>query len=280
MTELAVISPSQASRSQTERVAREWIVQFAELYSVNLADRGPRFVELWVSALVDLRPEALEAACRKAMQVCKFFPVPAEVRGLIEKAQAGAFELKAEEAWRKALRFSTELWHPDTGVMRFRDPRSGEYRQPELPPAIREALSAAGGCAYLFNCSREELPWARKRFIERFTTIHETSKVQHLLDGESKRVFADILRAATPKLLATAPSAEPAPNPPSRADVRDVLNRVSKPTHEELLAKLRRVQEEMAQVDSIGQAAAHDYMRKHGIAVAPSATSPTEVPAL
>ena len=80
MNALAVTSPSLVSHSQTERVAREWVVKFAELYAVSLADRGPRFVELWASAVADLSPDMLDAACRKAMQTCKFFPMPAEVR--------------------------------------------------------------------------------------------------------------------------------------------------------------------------------------------------------
>src|SRR5260370_42187706 len=82
--------------TQTEQLARKWAVTFAELFCVSLADRGPRFVDLWVSALTDLAPETVEATCRRTMQTCKFFPTPAEIRAHIGRAEETATQGAAE----------------------------------------------------------------------------------------------------------------------------------------------------------------------------------------
>ena len=74
--------------SKTEQPARKWIVILAEFYRTDLTERGPRYVELWVGALSDVEASSLELACRKAMQLYKFFPTPAEIRDALQIARS------------------------------------------------------------------------------------------------------------------------------------------------------------------------------------------------
>ena len=62
---------------------------------------------------------------------------------------------EAQQEWEKALDYSTNHWHPDVGV---------SSHAPQLSPVAWNALNVAGGLSHLFNCSRDELQWARKRF--------------------------------------------------------------------------------------------------------------------
>lgn len=229
---------SRERSSPTERLARQWVLQFAELYSVGLADRGPRFVELWVSALLDLAPDTLEAACRRAMQTCKFFPTAAEIRAHIEGANAKGFELEAEEEWRKALNVATQFFQPDIGLYR---------NAPELSQATWHALKVAGGLEHLQSCKREELQWARRRFLADYMLIHETCQVEHLLsNGEAKRILAEVTGPAKPKPKQLTPL-EPEGNLPPRAEVRTVLDRIAEiPSEEEWERRKRREKEKIA----------------------------------
>jgi hypothetical protein len=213
--------PSRERSSRTENVARQWVLQFAELYSASLAERGPRFVELWVSAFLDLAPDALEAACRRAMQTCKFFPTPAEIRTHIENANGNGAALEIEEAWSRALDWVQQYFHPDLGVTRG---------APELPAAIQHAMRAAGGMRWLDSCPASELQWAKKRFVEDFTRIHETQQSEHLLTRpEARRILSDLTTAEPKRQIHSGPAAEkPLPaEKPSREEVRGVLSRVT-----------------------------------------------------
>ena len=122
MPGLAAIS---LRRDSTDRVAREWAVALAELFSVSLTERGPRFVDLWVSALVDLEPHILDAACRRSMQTCKFYPMPAELRRLAEQIDAEEFFTDPERSMERiARRFG--LRAPQIAVSGETEPRGKE----------------------------------------------------------------------------------------------------------------------------------------------------------
>jgi hypothetical protein len=183
---IALVPTSQQQlHCQTERLAREWVVTFAELYSVNLADRGPRSVNLWVSALVDLEPAVLDAACKRAMQRCKFFPTPAEVRAGIKSAAENATKRAAEIAWQSVLDLRRLHWNPDL-------PDTLSHELARLPEQTRQAARAAG--VFRDFESVEDLHvWAKKRFIESFVTWAELEQDQFLLlDGELKRLLAGV----------------------------------------------------------------------------------------
>ncbi|MBZ5701005.1 MAG: hypothetical protein LAN84_04090 [Acidobacteriia bacterium] len=145
-----------------------------------------------MSALADLEPDVLDAACRRAMQTCKFFPAPAEIRAQIETAQQGAFE----DEWQALLDYCCEWVHPD---IRF----SGT---PSLPAEIDHAARAAGGVHFLRECSQEELGWRKKAFIEDLSRSRKTGDLAGLLTGGELRKLLN--RAAQPAKQLPAPKPE------------------------------------------------------------------------
>jgi hypothetical protein len=181
---LAEILPSRDC-SQTEKLARKWVVTFAELFCVSLEDRGTRFVELWVSSLVDLEPGTLDAACWRAMQTCKFFPTPAEIRAPIQVVEQADFE----DEWQALLDYCREWVHPDVC---FRG-------APELPTEIDHAARAAGGVHFIRACSREELGWRKKAFIEDLQRSRKTGDLAGLLTGGQLRKL--LRKACSPVAL-------------------------------------------------------------------------------
>lgn len=189
-------------------------------------------VAIYLGALADeLKRDSrrLDGACKIATKRAKFFPKPADVLERVEETASGALQLEAASAWERALHYATNHWHPDVGV---------SQRAPILGPVTWHALKAAGGPSQLFNCSREELQWARKHFVDDFVLVHETGKDQDLLgDGEAKRIFAGLV-AGPERQLAALPrrDAKPSPTPaaeqaddetPSRSEVRAILDRVT-----------------------------------------------------
>lgn len=266
MNGLVATSPLPVSISQTDRLAREWVVRFAELYSVSLAERGPRFVELWVSAVADLAPETLDAACRKAMQTCKFFPLPAEIRNHIEKAEKNGFDLEAESEWHKLLAWIDRCYHPDVGIRRG---------APSLPPQIEHAARAAGGYRYLESCSEEQLVWAKKAFFADLQNIRETGKAEHLLsDGRAKKIFRSLTAASNlvefqKSLLPAEPvsASEDAGIP--RVEVREVLTRVAQPkppeTEQERQERKAAMQHVLQVEHGYDEKDIEGWLAKHGL---------------
>jgi len=199
----------------TEQVARQWAVTFAELFRVSLKERGQRFVDLWVSALADLKPEVLDEACQLAMRVCKFFPTPAEIREHIDNANSAGLELEAEEAWEHWYAHVQKYFHPELGWDR---------RAPQLDAITEHAGRAAGGARWVAGCPESELPWARKRFIRSYTLAHETGQVQNLLTrGETKKIFASLTRNKPAKLPAVAGLDPSKPNDETLQSISEVL---------------------------------------------------------
>jgi hypothetical protein len=177
---LSTISKQPVSSSE---IARQTLVKFAAKY---YRDVTPALAQIWADELSDIRPDLLQRACDQVAKTWTsgFMPTPANIRAAIDQANAKAFGLEAEEAWQRALYFCTRHFHPDMGVNR---------RAPKLPAAIEHAIRAAHGMSFIYNADREQLVWAKKRFIEDFTNIHETGQVKHLLtDGEARRLLRQI----------------------------------------------------------------------------------------
>jgi len=122
-------------------------------------------------------------------------PTPGDVRGAIDNAEIKGFELKAENAWHKALDYCSRFYHPDFGVDRH---------APEMSGTMTHAIRAAGGMRFLFNCPTDDLVWAKKGFIEDYTRVHQLHQDEYLLSDSEARVILERLKAV-PKLL-TMPS--------------------------------------------------------------------------
>jgi len=180
---LSTISKPVDSNSSSDIIARQGLMKFAEICQREFT---PALANIWAEQLRDITPDLLERALDRVAKTWTsgFLPTPGNIRAVIDQANAKGFELKAEEAWQFSLNYCLRHYHPDIGISR---------RAPELPAECDHAIRAAGGMNFIFNCSREELVWAKKRFIEDFTTIHETGQVEHLLtDFEARGILRRI----------------------------------------------------------------------------------------
>jgi hypothetical protein len=207
-------------------VLTEWLRKWARLHSIG-RNQAIELTEedfaIYAEALSDLTPEQLDAACLKAQQVCQFFPKPGEIRGQLEQAEAKGFELEAEREWESLLAWTRENVFPDTGIRRG---------APGLTPVVHHAASAAGGVYFLERCREDQLVWARKTFLAAFKNVHETQRVEHLLpDCEARRILSDLTIAEPrPQIHSGLAAGTIAPTEkPGRREVREVLDRVTKP---------------------------------------------------
>lgn len=174
------LSTTSKPLASSGEIARQWLVKFSEICQKDLSQA---LVQIWMEQLRDIAPDLLNQACDRLAKTWTsgFLPTPGNVRAQIDQANAKGFGLEAGEAWQFSLNYCMRHYHPDIGVSR---------RAPELPVACDHAIRAAGGMSFIFNCSREDLVWAKKRFVEDYTTIHETRQVEHLLSkGDARKII-------------------------------------------------------------------------------------------
>ena len=164
------------------RVLTEHLQRWARLYSF---DRPYPIViteeiyALYGEALADISAEALDAACRRASQTCKYFPKPADIRAQLDSAETSALELEAEQNWQNVLE----------GI-HWSAPR-------KFSPATEHAIRAAGGLRFIERCSDEQLTWCRRDFLKAYKNIHETGRNVHLLNSdEAKRILGEVKKHA------------------------------------------------------------------------------------
>lgn len=183
-------SPKQTSEQldSSSRVIREFLAKAGEVYSKQIT--AP-LVSIWLEQLGGYPVEKLEPLFRLLFATCKFFPTPADVLEPLKKAQEAGTPLEAERKWFEVLAYAQST--------------SPDY--PSRPMRIKEqtqaAIRAAGGLDWIRDCPKDDLQWAKKRFVEAFTSWNALEKYQFLLpDGEVKNLIA----GAAEKLL---PGAKP-----------------------------------------------------------------------
>lgn len=237
-----------------------WLRVFSRVYRRDLI---PEDATIYAEALSDLSAEQVDAACRKAIQTCKFFPTIAEIRDQLDKAAEKAFELEAQDQWEKALAWVEQNFFPDRGV------REGA---PWLPAATMHAVGAAGGIRWIATCPQKELVWCRNHFLAAYKNVHETGQVEHLLsDVAAKKFVAKFITPLMPTLKQLPP--EPEEPLPPRAEVRKVLDKVAQiPSEEEWEAHKRDLKERAA-----AWIAAHPEVQKPGGAGCSKNPSASEV---
>lgn len=163
----------------------EWLRRWARLYSLqnsrreDLRQLTPEDFALYAEALSNLTIEQLDTACQLATRYCKFFPTPADVLAQVHRADRGGAALVAEQAWHDLLNWVRAYVVPDIGI---------DCEAPRLDPATEHAARAAGSFYFLERCSEDELIWAKKRFMEDYTTVQETAKVAPLLTSTEARL--------------------------------------------------------------------------------------------
>jgi hypothetical protein len=88
--ELAVFAPRLASRPAPEIAIRKWFVIFAELKREEFTKT---FIDLWCEALSDLELEWIEFGCRVYFRSMKFFPMPGDIREIVEEEKQSRHSL-------------------------------------------------------------------------------------------------------------------------------------------------------------------------------------------
>lgn len=174
----------------------------------------------------------LEAAFRRTLATCKFWPVKiADVREHVERAE----DSRAEDEWPNLLEYCRRHVNADLGMA----------HAPKLPPDISHAAAAAGGLYFLESCATDDLQWAKKRFVEDLTRQRKSGDIASLL-GDSKlgKLLAEVApRFSLPAMPPPALSGVPRTSEETALE-RAVLRRVTEakptpspePTEEELAA--------------------------------------------
>lgn len=138
---------------------------------------------LYHELLIDVGgAEVLDAACRKASQVCRFFPVPADILAQVEKQQAQATRNTAESEWLyivERVNFGDKL---------------------KLSDAAQYAAKCAGGLMLIGDCPVADLVWRKRDFIEAYNRYRETEKAEiarkPLTEAESRNLLAQVAERA------------------------------------------------------------------------------------
>lgn len=188
---LATFSPPRISEQPVIRSSdaiRQFLVKAGEVYSKQIT--AP-LVAIWIEQLGGYRVEQLEPLFRLVFATCKFFPTPADVLEPLKKAQDAHVPLLAEQKWLQVLSYA-QTTSPDYAS-----------RPVRIKEQTQAAIRAAGGLDWIRDCPKDDLQWAKKRFVEAFTSWSALEKNQFLLpDGELKNLIA----GAAEKLL---PGAKP-----------------------------------------------------------------------
>lgn len=173
-----MLSPKQTSKQpdSSSKAIREFLAKAGEVYSKQIT--AP-LVAIWIEQLGSYRVEQLEPLFRQVFATCKFFPTPADVLEPLKKAQEAGTPLEAEKKWFDVLAYAQST-SPDYAA-----------RPVRIKEQTQAAIRAAGGLEWIRDCSKDDLQWAKKRFVEAFTSWSVMEKNQFLLpDGEVKNLIA------------------------------------------------------------------------------------------
>jgi hypothetical protein len=138
----------------------------------------------------------LEAAFRKTLHTCKFWPIKvADIREHINRTKETAAAEAADLEWQRVLTIRREHFNPDF-------PRHLACAVAELPERVQAACRAAGVFRD-FETVEQLHTWAKKRFIESYLASEMLEQNQFLLpDGQLKNLLSDLAKTkAIPALL-------------------------------------------------------------------------------
>ena len=167
-----------------DSLIKEWVFRFQANCDKNLTStQAGAIVALWAESFSDLSDTTLEAAFRRTICECKFWPKIADIREHIERAKDNSAQEQAQRAWKWVLDYIRLHYFPDLSV----------NRAPRIPERIRRAILRAGGLQHLSECSKKELVFAQKSFVESFLRWDELHQDQFLLpEGELTNLFGKL----------------------------------------------------------------------------------------
>jgi hypothetical protein len=203
---LATTCASHSKRSEQpskSQLIRDWILKLALNAGAALdADAIGVYTAIWSEGFADLPYRALEAAFRRTLQSCRYWPVKvSDVREHVTVAEQNAASAEAEVKWTRVLEYIRLFWNPDYpgGISR------GAWN---ITPRTMHAIRAAGGLAEIADCPREYLHFRRTAFLEAYARweqllkdapmLPEGSPVKVLLAGSWKA----LPRSADPQHIA------------------------------------------------------------------------------
>jgi hypothetical protein len=195
--------PCEQGRRRKLDLISDWIGKLALNAGKGLTpDELGVFERIWIEGLDDLPYSVLEAAFRRTLQTCKYWPVKvSDVREHVSHAEENAVSEAAEEAWTRVLDIRRRHWNPDI-------PGPLHRALAGLSERVRQAARAAGVFREFTAAEFENgalHTWAKKRFVESFIAYGQIEQDKFLLpDGEIKQ----LLNGAAQKLL-PAPATKP-----------------------------------------------------------------------
>jgi hypothetical protein len=132
------------------------------------------YQSVWEEGFADLPYDVLEAAFRKTLRECKFWPVKvADVRERVDRTRETAVLAAAELEWERVLELRRLCWNPDM-------PGGFSRGMPKLSQRVAQAARAAG--VFRDHESGGALHvWAKKRFIESYLAWEELEQDRFLL---------------------------------------------------------------------------------------------------
>jgi nucleotide-binding universal stress UspA family protein len=179
---------SQDSERRSQLI-RQWAVRFASNCGKALSDD---LVALWQDELSDLPFDVLEAAFRKTMQTCRFWPTVADIRSHVQQADSTVADAEAERAWDKVLEYAV---------------RFGNVSSNSIPPITNQAMAAGlravGGKDFLEAASDEQRLWARKLFLEIYQRQRSLPEVAQLCSQKDSPALREAIDALAQKKALT-----------------------------------------------------------------------------
>jgi hypothetical protein len=219
--QLAIMPASRSKQCESQR--RSLLEHWLGVFHLNAGqpldtDTLGLYVGLWTEGFSDLSDDVLEAAFRKTLATCKYWPVKiADVREHVESAE----DSRAEDEWQHVLEYCRRHVNADLGMA----------GAPRLPADIAHAADSAGGLFYLESCPTDELQWAKKRFAEDLARQRKAGDIAACLPDSplGKLLEATAVRFTLPAYTAPAPPPVPDDSQPSGEQPSYTLRRASNP---------------------------------------------------
>ena len=194
---LATISRDTTSKqpdSRSTEAIRQFLVKAGEVYRQPIT---VALISIWIEELDGYPVEKLAGMFRHVLRTWKpeygrTFPTPADVLAPLENSPA--LQTEADLKWQQVLDVIRVYWSPDL-------PGGFSRGAPRLTERTATAIRAAGGFAWIADCPRDALVWAKKAFCESYMAWETLQRDQYLLpDGSPvKALLSQVCRTVDPR---------------------------------------------------------------------------------
>jgi len=179
--------PCRDTPSILESLISEWVAKLAINAGASLdAKTQAVYKSLWLEGLGDLSPDVLRVAFQKTLRECAYWPVKvADIRKHVISADSSLAVLEAENAWQKALSVAQDFGcdYSIASARKIDD------------PALDAAMRAAGGCRWLATCPQDQLPWAKKTFMDVYAKYKALPEIARLNSRQEYASIGEVIHA-------------------------------------------------------------------------------------